>query len=171
MNKKILIGAGILLTVFIVFLIVICGASGGNKTLSQDELKEVTPTVVCETKDGNKISYDITLLTNSTEFDAEILSRNYSKITINKNSNFKTYGLTFRLKTEGDSTLNISLMKNDELLSSKEVKAEEGIIESVNLILENCVEIATTDSFSIVITNSADTNFVFDTLIFYFEEV
>ena len=41
MRNKILIGAGILLTVFIVFLIIICGASsGGNNTLPEEELKE-----------------------------------------------------------------------------------------------------------------------------------
>lgn len=160
-----------MLTVFIIFLIVICGASGGNKTLTQEEIKEITPDIVCETKDETKINYDITLLTNDTEFDAEILSRNYTKITVNKNSNFKSYGLTFRLKTESDSTLNISLMKNDEVLTSKEVKAETDIIESVNLVLDTYVEFTTEDVFSIVITNSADANFVFDTLIFYFEEV
>lgn len=84
MRNKILIGAGILLTVFIVFLIIICGASGGDKTVTQDELTQTIESVVCDVQDENSINYDISLLTNDTEFDNEILEKTYSKININQ---------------------------------------------------------------------------------------
>ena len=83
MRNKILIGAGILLTVFIVFLIIICGASsGGNNTLPEEELKEVVMSVTCDVKDEESLTYDISILVDETQFNDEIQTKNYTKINL-----------------------------------------------------------------------------------------
>ena len=53
MKGKILFGAGILLTVFIIFLIAICGGSTADKIVTQEELKNTVTTITCEVNDVN----------------------------------------------------------------------------------------------------------------------
>ena len=67
MRNKLLIGAGILLTIFIVFLVIICGASsGGNNTLPEDDLKQIVYGVSCDVKDEESIDYDTVSYTHLT---------------------------------------------------------------------------------------------------------
>ena len=171
MKKKILIGAGIVLAIFIVFLIAICGASGGSHTVSKEKLDQTIDKVVCEVKDDNPIEMDFSILSNDIEFDSEILNRNYTKIDVNTLCNFKSLGVAFRLKPQDNSILQISLMKNDECLATQTIEAESGLIENVNLLLDTSVEVKTTDNFYISISNSNNAEFVFDTMIFFFDEV
>ena len=48
MKNKILIGAGILLTVFVLFLIFLCGGSGADKIVTEEELKVTIQNVTCQ---------------------------------------------------------------------------------------------------------------------------
>lgn len=171
MRNKILIGAGILLTVFIVFLIIICGASGGDKTVTQDELTQTIENVVCDVQDENSINYNISLLTNDTQFDNEILEKSYSQININTLKDFNSHGVVFRVRTTADTTLTFNLIKNDDVLSTFSVEALTQEIEDVNLVIDEAVSISSTDNFYITIENTNNATFVFDTLIFFFDEV
>ncbi len=114
---------------------------------------------------------DFSILSNDIEFDSEILNRNYTKIDVNTLCNFKSLGVAFRLKPQDNSILQISLMKNDECLATQTIEAESGLIENVNLLLDTSVEVKTTDNFYISISNSNNAEFVFDTMIFFFDEV
>ena len=69
MKKKLLIGAGIVLAVFILFLIIICGGSGTDKVVTQEELEVTISTVTCDVKDDDSIDYDLALLTNDMTFE------------------------------------------------------------------------------------------------------
>ena len=81
MRNKLLIGAGILLTIFIVFLVIICGASsGGNNTLPEDDLKQIIYDVSCDVKDEESIDYDMSILLDETQFNDNIQNKNYTKI-------------------------------------------------------------------------------------------
>lgn len=171
MKKKILIGAGIVLAIFIVFLIAICGASSGSHTVTKEKLDQTIDKVVCEVKDDNSIEIDFSILSNDIEFDSEILNRNYTKIDVKTLCDFKSLGVVFRLKPQDNSILQISLMKNDECLTTQTIEAESGLIENVNLLLDTSVEVKTTDKFYISISNSNNAEFVFDTMIFFFDEV
>ena len=171
MRKKILIGAGILLTIFIVFLIAICGASGGNKVVKKEVLEQTISDVVCQDKDDNSINYNISLLTNNKEFDAELLERNYTKAEFKTKKDFVTLGTSFRVVTSVDTTFEVSLMKNDECLKTDTVEVNKDSVGNINLVLEEGVEIKTTDKFYITFSNNSGTTFVFDTLLLFFDEV
>ena len=88
MKKKLLIGAGIVLAVFILFLIIICGGSGTDKVVTQEELEVTISTVTCDVKDDDSIDYDLALLTNDMTFESDIQDKNYTKLTINQEKDF-----------------------------------------------------------------------------------
>ena len=88
MKKKLLIGAGIVLAVFILFLIIICGGSGTDKVVTQEELEVTISTVTCDVKDDDSIEYDLALLTNDMTFESDIQDKNYTKLTINQEKDF-----------------------------------------------------------------------------------
>ena len=134
-------------------------------------MEQTITDVVCEDKDNNSIKYNISLLTNNKEFDAELLERNYTKAVVNKKKDFITLGTSFRVVSSADTTFEVSLMKNDECLKTDSVEVSANSIGNINLVLEEGVEIKTTDNFYITFSNSANTSFVFDTLILFFDEV
>ena len=99
MRNKLLIGAGILLTIFIVFLVIICGASsGGNNTLPEDDLKQIVYGVSCDVKDEESIDYDMSILLDETQFNDNIQNKNYTKIKFNQSQNFDSLGIAFMVK-------------------------------------------------------------------------
>lgn len=171
MRNKILIGAGILLTVFIVFLIIICGASsGGNNTLPEEELKEVVMSVTCDVKDEESLTYDISILVDETQFNDEIQTKNYTKIKFNQSQNFNSLGVAFIAKTFDNSNITFELMKNDEILKSSQINFENSVEKDVNLSLEQAVEVSATDEFYIAISQEGENQFVFDTMLFFLSE-
>jgi len=171
MKNKILIIAGVILTVFIVFLIAICGAAGGDKVPTEETVNSTFTTVTCEVKDDENVNYEVKLLTNDIQFDSAIQKKNYTKVNLNHNTNFASYGVAFVVKSNAETTLNISLMKNDEVLKTTTTTLKDGNITNVDLVLENSVEISTTDNFYITFSNSTDNQFVFDTIITFIDEV
>ena len=111
MKKKIIIGAGILLAVFVLFLILLGGSSSTNKIVTKEELDVTLTNITCEVKDEENINYDISTMTNDISFDSEIQNKQYTKITINKEKGFQSLGLAFIAKSNEEFTLNISLEK------------------------------------------------------------
>lgn len=171
MKNKILIGAGILLAVFIVFLVAICGASTGTGTLDEEELKENISCITCENDSGTDIDYDISILTNDVQFDDEILTRCYTKFITHNDADFATLGVAFVIKSNSDTTFTFNLMKNDEVLKTCTLSASSDTIEIVDLTLSESAEILTTDEFYITVSQDEISTYLFDTMIFYFDEV
>ena len=110
-------------------------------------------------------------MTNDISFDSEIQSKQYTKITINKEKGFNTLGLAFIAKSNEEFTLNISLEKNGTSLTSTAVEFKDGEMRNVNLLLDEAVEILPSDEFTISFTQSGECAFTFDTLLFFFDEV
>ena len=171
MKNKIIIGAGILLTVFIFFLIAISGASGGDKIVTEEKLKATITNITCQIDDEETINYELNYLTNNIEFDEQIKARNYKKIVVNKQEDIQFLGVAFLVKSTDDTSLNISLTKNGEVVKTSSVNLESDTRASVELLLENTVQYSAGDELAIVISQSKDVSFVFDTMIFLFDEV
>ena len=171
MKKKLLIGAGVLLTVFIIFLIAICGASGGDKIPTQETLSSTFTNVTCEVKNGNDIDYDLALLTNNVQFDTGLQNKNYTKVKLNQTTNFNSLGVAFVLSSDTDTTLSVSLMKNDEVLKTTTMDLLSGLTSNVDLVLETSVEISSTDEFYIAFDQDTTNPFIFDTIITFIDEV
>lgn len=171
MRNKLLIGAGILLTIFIVFLVIICGASsGGNNTLLEDDLKQIVYGVSCDVKDEESIDYDMSILLDETQFNDNIQNKNYTKIKFNQSQNFDSLGIAFMVKANENCSLNFSLMKGDEVLKTTNVSLENGVVQDVNLTLENAVSVSANDEFYISINQTGESPFVFDTMLFFLSE-
>lgn len=171
MRNKLLIGAGILLTIFIVFLVIICGASsGGNNTLQEDDLKQIVYGVSCDVKDEESIDYDMSILLDETQFNDNIQNKNYTKIKFNQSQNFDSLGIAFMVKANENCSLNFSLMKGDEVLKTTNVSLENGVVQDVNLTLENAVSVSANDEFYISINQTGESPFVFDTMLFFLSE-
>lgn len=168
MKKKLLIGAGIVLTIFIVFLIAICGSAGSNNVPTEEELKKVITDVTCEVKDSENINYELSTLSNDISFDSELENQQYTKIIVNKEQDFKSLGVAFIVKSNEEMTLNISLNKNETSLKTISLTLKDGVMESANLLLEEEVAISTTDEFTITFEQTTDCSFTFDTMIFFF---
>lgn len=171
MKKKLIIGAGILLTVFLVFLIVLCGGTGTDKIVTKEELDVTISKVVCEVKDSADIEYDLSLFTNDNLFESNISSKNYTKATLKQEKGFKSLGVAFMMKSNEDTSLNVSLNLNGTSLKTTTVSIEDGKNANVNLILDEAVEVKNTDEFTITFEQSSENSFVFDMLIFFFDEV
>ena len=171
MKKKLLIGAGIVLAVFILFLILLCGGSGTDKVVTQEELEVTFSTLTCEVKDDDDIEYNVGLFTNDITFDGDIQERNYTQVKVNQEKEIASLGVAFMVKSNYDVTLNISLEKNGVELKSTSVTIESGNTGSVNLILDEAVAISATDNFTIKFSQSTDYTFAFDNVIFFLDEV
>jgi len=171
MNKRkiILICAGVIFALFIIFLIVIGGSSGTQNIPKQETLTTNFSGVVCEVEGEEDLTYGISTLTNEIQFDSTIKSKPYTKIKINHSVNFNSLGVAFMLKTSENANLNLSLKKNDETIKTFTLSAEAGQVNNIDLVLENSIEIKTTDELSIVI--DSPTEFVFDTMLFFVNEV
>jgi len=170
MKTKILIGAGILLTVFIFFLLALGGSSGSDNIVTEEELKTIISSVQCEVKNEEPITYDVALLTNDISFDNEIENQQYTKITLNKAQNFKSLGVAFIVKSNEDLTLKISLNKNDEVLESTTLNLKSGALGNAKLVLDSAVEISQTDNFTITFEQDSEIDFAFDTMLFFFDK-
>ena len=170
MKSKILLGAGLLLTFFIFILILLAGSCSSDNVLPQNELKNIIPSVQCEVENNDAISYDIALLTNDVNFDNDIENQQYTKIIINKQKDFKTLGTSFVLRSKEDSTFNISLYKNGEVLKNISLNIKAGAQENVNLTLSKAIGISQSDSFAITFEQDTKSNFAFDTFLFFFDK-
>lgn len=171
MKKKLIIGAGIVLSVFILFLIMLGGSSTTNKVVTKEELDVTLTTITCEVKDEENINYDIPTVTNDISFDSVIQNKQYTKLTINKEKGFNSLGLAFIVKSNEEFTLNVSLEKNGTSLTTTSVEFKDGQMRNVNLLLNEAVEILPSDEFTISFTQSGECAFTFDTLLFFFDEV
>lgn len=168
-KNKILIGAGVVFAIFVILLIVLSGVSGSQNIPKEETLTTNFSSVVCEVEGEENITYDISILTNEIQFDSTIKSKPYTKLTISHNVNFKSHGVAFMLKTSENSNLTLSLKKNNEVLKTINLSAEAGQVNNIDLVLENSIEILTTDELSIVV--GSPTEFVFDTMLIFVDEV
>ena len=168
-NKKLLIGAGILLTIFIVFLIFLGGGSTPTNVPDEETWTQTITSVTCEIKEEENLDYEIDLLSNNVQFDSKLQMKNYTKINVNRSKNINALGVAFIVKSESNTGLNFTLMKNDEVLKTCSVTAKSGEVANVDLVLEDAVNISTSDSYSIVVSQASDTNFVFDTVLFFID--
>lgn len=171
MKKKIIIGAGIVLAVFVLFLILLGGGSSTNKIVTEEELEVTITNITCEVQDEENINYGLATITNDVSFDSSIQNKQYTKITINKEKGFNTLGLAFIVKSNEEFTLNVSLEKNGTSLTSTSVEFKDGEMRNVNLLLNEAVEILPSDEFTISFTQSGECSFTFDTMLFFFDEV
>lgn len=172
MKNKILIGAGVLLTVFVIFLIALCGGSTTDKIVTQEELKNTISTVTCEVnEEEDNVTYELAYLSNNVRFDNELYSKSYNKIIVNQMVDINLLGTAFEVKPNDAATLNFTLTKNGESLKTVTLELENGQVGSVDLLLENAVNFSVSDELAIVISQSDNISFVFDTMIFFFDEV
>ncbi len=170
-KTKILIGAGIVLAIFIIFLFILAGSSGSNKVPDEKQLKQNITGITCETETQGNFDYDLSTITNETEFDTKISSRKYTRIVINQTKDLKTLGVGFTVRSDESAFITFTLMKNDEVLKSDTLSLASRQVGTVNLSLENAVEISASDEFYIDVTLSEDTTFVVDTFLFFMDEV
>ncbi len=168
-KTKILIGAGIVLAIFIIFLFILAGSSGSNKIPDEENLKQNITGITCETETQGNFDYDLSTITNETEFDTNISSRKYTKIVINQTQDLKSLGVGFAVKSDSNTLITFTLMKNDEALKSDTLTLESGQTATANLSLENPTEISASDKFYIDVTLSEDTTFAVDTFLFFME--
>ena len=107
MKNKILIGAGILLTVFVLFLIFLCGGSGADKIVTEEELKVTIQNVTCQVnEEENDITYELGYLSNDVQFDNEIQTKSYNKIIVNQKVDINILGTAFMVKPIENTTMN-----------------------------------------------------------------
>lgn len=97
--------------------------------------------------------------------------KNYAKAKLNQTTNFKCLGVAFIIKSDGEISINISLMKNNEVLKTTTANLTTNVMSNIDLILENAVEINTTDDYYILFEQTTTDPFVFDTLITFIDEV
>ena len=171
MSKKNLaiIVSGILFFVFIMFLVIACANVHIKNVQKQEELKTNFSGVICEVDGEENVNYDIATLTNEIQFDNNIQFKNYKIIKINHSLDFKSLGVAFELKTKENANITLSLKKNNIVLKTCNLELEANQIKGINLVLENSVEVKATDEFSISV--DSETDFVFDTLLFFVDEV
>ena len=170
-KTKILIGAGVVLTIFIVFLLILCGSAGANKQISQEDLKTNISGITCQYDGGDDLTFDISTITNDTHFDNSLVKRDYKKIKINTTKDFKTFGIGFMVKPTFETNFTFTLYKNSEVLSTDIFELAADTVKTVDLHLEESVDITTADEFYISIQQENNYPFAFDTFLFFFDEV
>ena len=172
MKNKILIGAGILLTVFIIFLIAICGGSSTDKIVTEEELKVTIENVTCQVnEEEDDITYQLGYLSNDIQFDNELKTKSYNKIIVNQKVDINFLGTAFMVMPTENATLTFTLTKNGESLKSTTLTLESDEVGNVDLLLENAVNFSASDELAIVISQADNISFVFDTMVFFFDEV
>ena len=172
MKNKILIGAGILLTVFVLFLIFLCGGSGADKIVTEEELKVTIQNVTCQVnEEENDITYELGYLSNDVQFDNEIQTKSYNKIIVNQKVDINFLGTAFMVKPIENTTMTFTLTKNGESLKSTTLSLESDEVGNVDLLLDSAVNFTASDELAIVISQPDNISFVFDTMIFFFDEV
>ena len=172
MKNKILIGAGILLTVFVIFLIFLGGAGSTDKIVTEEELKVTIENVTCQVnEEEDDITYQLGYLSNDIQFDNELQTKSYNKIIVNQKVDINFLGTAFMVKPTENATLTFTLTKNGESLKSTTLTLESDEVGNVDLLLENAVNFSASDELAIVISQADNISFVFDTMIFFFDEV
>ena len=79
--------------------------------------------------------------------------------------------MAFIVKPEQDTTFTIELVKNEQVLTTKTLTLKSGQVGNVGLVLKEAVNILPTDEYAIKFSQSENTSFVFDTTLFFFDEV
>ena len=82
MKNKILIGAGILLTVLILGLIIICGASTPSGTPTKETYEVRVDSVQVEIEGEGARNIPLSILTDNIQFNAEIENKEYTDNTL-----------------------------------------------------------------------------------------
>ena len=170
-KTKILIGAGIVLALFIIVLFILAGSSSGNGVPEPEVLERKITGITCETQSQGSFDYDLSIITNETDFDNNIQHRQYTKIVINHSADLESLGVGFAIKSDLNTTMTVTLMKNDEVLKADTFELQEGQVDTANLTLENPTTIAAGDNFYITITMSENATFAVDTFLFFMNEV
>ena len=170
-KTKILIGAGVVLTIFIVFLLILCGSASANKQISQEDLQTNISGITCQYDGGEDLTFDISTITNDAHFDNSLVSRNFNKIKINTTKDFKTLGLGLIVKPTVMTNFTFTLYKNSEELATDTFELDTNAVKTVDLHLEESVDITTADEFYITIQQETKNPFAFDTFVFFFDEV
>ena len=168
-KKTIIIISAVIVGIFLLLLLFIGGSAGIKNVPKQETLEVNFSGVVCEVNGEEDISYDITTLSNNIQFDSTLKFKNYNKIKIQNIKNFKSLGVAFIMQSTSQTEFTFTLKKNNETLKTYSVEVEMNETKNVDLVLENSVEILTTDEFYIEVNGSA--NFVFDTILFFVDEV
>lgn len=172
MKNKILIGAGILLTVLILGLIIVCGASTPSGTPTKETYEIRVDSVQVEIEGEGAKNIPLSILTDNIQFNAEIENKEYTEIKIINKQNYKSKGIVFLAKAESDSNIKFSLYKNDELLKSVDISFKADEPTDVALLLDSSKDILTTDKFFVKVERNEgdETRFVFDSLLSFFDE-
>ena len=170
-KTKILIGVGIVLAIFIIFLFILAGSSGGNNIPNEEKLQTTISGITCQYDDDKEVTYDISTITNDIHFDNSLATRNYKKIVINTEEDFKSLGVGFIIKCNSEANFNIKLMKNSEVVTTNSVVLKAGEYKTVDLHLENSIDVLNSDEFYITIEQNTSFPFAFVTFIFFMSEV
>ena len=168
MKKKIIILASLVGVVLIFALLIFGGGTTSDKTVTKKEVENRIEKIICEVENENDVEYNIDILSNDMQFDSELKFKQYKKISISKKKEIKTYGVAFIVKSQTNQTLQLTLFKNDESLITQTLTLKGGEVNYADLILEQPIEFLTTDDFYIQVNASDD--FIFDSLLIFFEE-
>ncbi len=172
MNKKVLIIGGVIIAVLVVVLIVIFGgASTTSNMVTEEELEHTISSITCEIDNEQDIEYKTSIFVNDIQFDNEIQNKVYKKIKLNHSKEINSLGVAFIVKPEQDTTFTIELVKNEQVLTTKTLTLKSGQVGNVGLVLKEAVNILPTDEYAIKFSQSENTSFVFDTTLFFFDEV
>lgn len=176
MRNKILIGVGIALALFVVLLLILCGGAGSGGTVTQEQYESMVSGITAEISESESKIYSLEKLTDDIQFNSEIENKAYTKLTINKTKSFKTLGVVFLTKADNNCSIKFTLMKNDEVLKSTTLSLEADTESDINLLLATSVDISLEDNFYIKVEETGlsegeeKTNFVFDSLLSFFDE-
>ncbi len=170
MRSKLFIFAGVIFFGVILFLIIGFGGSfsSTNDVDEEETIANITD-ITCTDITENIYNIKYETLTNNIQFDGEIDYANYNKIQIEINNTFTSFGVAFIGKSQEDTTLNITLYKNDTVLNQTTIIAVESKTFSANLMCDFTFELTTEDSYFMTIDSSS--KFTFDSLLIFTSEV
>ncbi len=177
MKQKLLVIGIVAAILFFIIIFLFIGGSAADKTVTREEYKTLVSGITAEIGEGETKDYGLDVLIDDEEFNSSIVANPYQKLTIQNIEDFHSLGFAFQIKAEGDCILKMTLYKNDEALTSQDLEVISNQKTSVALILDEAVEVKTTDNLYIVVEQldlaegQDRTNFVFDTLMTFFDEV
>lgn len=164
----------ILLVLILLISINFCGCfySSETKTYYENLLSGITAII------NNEITknYDLEILLDDIQFNSQIESLAYKKITINSIANFKMNGLFFLLKCENNCELKFSIFNGENKILEKNKILNQEIIYDVGLLFESSISISTLTEFYIEIEEQnleeeqTKTNFVFDNVLLFIKD-
>lgn len=164
----------ILLVAILIFTtIMISGCFGG--LVSDEEYSTLISGITATKKNGETISYNLDILKDNIQFNNEIESADYCKLEIRNVKGCRVKSLCFFIRSSKDCILTFTLFTNNTELASVTMECASYIAEEIDFFLNETINLSTADNLYIKIEeikgeDSANTTFVFDTLIIFFEE-